>query len=170
MQALRILLRTLAVVLLLAGADQQPRADDTPSPEALQAAQELFTILSPDITGQLTARITNAFWPTVEQKARADKIDDATIAELRKEFERIQLDFLTNAMKEAPPIYARHFTVAELGELIAFYRTPIGAKALHEMPQVTGEFTALLVPRLQDLQRQTTEAFNTVLRAHGYMK
>jgi len=117
---------------------------------------------------QLTAQITNAFWPSVEQKARAEKIDDETIAMLRKEFERIQLAFLADAMKQAPLIYARHFTVAELHELTAFYRTPTGSKALHEMPQVMGEFTATLVPRLQEVQRQTNEAFVKILHARGY--
>ena len=78
--------------------------------------------------------------------------------------------FVTDAMKEAPPIYARHFTVAELHELTAFYRTPTGAKALHEIPQVMGEMTALLVPRLQEVQRQTSEAFGKILREHGYGK
>ena len=73
-------------------------------------------------------------------------------------------------MKEAPPIYAKHFTVEELHQLAAFYRTPTGAKALHEIPQVMGEMTALLVPRLQDVQRQTGEAFGKILREHGYGK
>jgi hypothetical protein len=73
-------------------------------------------------------------------------------------------------MNEAPPIYARHFTVAELHELTDFYKSPTGAKALHELPQVMGEFTSLLVPRLQTLQQQTSDAFNKILRAHGYIK
>jgi len=163
-------LRILSIVLLLAGAAERVRADDAASPEALQAANELFTILSADMMKQLTGQITAAFWPAVEQKARAEKIDDATIAELRTEFERIQVAFVTDAMKQAPPIYARHFTVAELHELAAFYRTSTGAKALLEMPQVMGEFTVLLVPRLQDVQRQTSEAFSRILHEHGYAK
>lgn len=163
-------LRILVTALVLAGACTGVRADDAASPEALQAANALFTILSGDMMKQLTAQITNAFWPGVEQKARADKIDDATIAELRKEFERIQLSFMADAMKDAPPIYAKHFSAAELNELTAFYRTPTGAKALHEMPQVMGEFTAALVPRLQQVQQQTTEAFNKILRERGYVK
>jgi uncharacterized protein len=146
------------------------RADDPPGAEALAAAQELLAVLSPDMMKQLTASITASFWPVVEQKARAEKIDEATIGELRAEFERIQVAFVTDAMKEAPPIYARHFTVAELHELTAFYRTPTGAKALHEIPQVMGEMTALLVPRLQEVQRQTSEAFGEILRQHGYGK
>ncbi len=164
------ILRALAVVLLLAGTCGRSHADDAVSPEALAAANELFTILSPDMMQQLTGQMTTAFWPAVEQKARADKIDDATIGELRKEFERVQVAFVTEAMKEAPPIYARHFTVAELHDLTAFYRTPTGAKALHELPQVMGEFASLMVPHLQDVQRQTSEGFNRILREHGYLK
>jgi uncharacterized protein len=163
-------MRFLIVLALLAGFGARASAAETPSAEALQAANALFLILSGDMMKQLAAQMTNAFWPGIEQKARAEKIDDLTIGELRKEFERIQVAFLAEAMKEAPPVYARHFTAAELNELTAFYRTPIGAKALREMPQVTGEFTALLAPRLQDVQQQTTEAFNKILREHGYIK
>jgi len=163
-------LRALLVVVLLAAGGHPASADDTPSPEAVAAAKELFAVLSPDMTAQLAGRITNAFWPTVVERARADKIDDATVAELRKEFDRIQQAFLSDAMKEAPAIYARHFTVGELHELSAFYRTPTGAKALREIPLVMGEFSTLLVPRLQDVQRDTTEAFNKVLRERGYVK
>ncbi len=162
-------LRIVALVLLLAGAGSYARADE-PSPEALAAAKELLAILSPDMMKQLTGSITASFWPVVEQKARAEKIDEATIGELRAEFERIQVAFVTDAMKEAPPIYARHFTADELHQLAAFYRTPTGAKALHEIPQVMGEMTALLVPRLQDVQRQTSEGFSKILKDHGYGK
>ena len=165
---MRIVRIIFVLLLLAAGAADRGRAEDTVSPDALKAAQELFDILSADMMKQLTAQITNAFWPSVEQKARAEKIDDETIAMLRKEFERIQLAFLAEAMKQAPLIYARHFTVGELHELTAFYRTPTGVKALHEMPQVMGEFTATLVPRLQEVQRQTNEAFVKILHDRGY--
>jgi uncharacterized protein len=164
------ILRIVAVALLLVVAGGHACADDTPSPEALAAAEQLLAVLSPDMMKQLTGSITASFWPVVEQKARAEKIDDATIGELRAEFERIQIAFVTDAMKEAPPIYARHFTIDELHELAAFHRTPTGAKALHEIPKVMGEMTALLVPRLQDVQRQTGEAFSKILRDHGYGK
>jgi hypothetical protein len=160
----------LIALVLVAASGERARADDTPSPETLQAAKQLFTIVSGDMLHQLTTQITGAFWPAVEQSAHAEKIDDATIAELRKEFDRVELDFVTDALKQAPAIYARHFTVAELNELSAFYQTPVGAKALREMPQVMGEFTATLVPRLQEVQRQASEAFDKILREHGYRK
>ncbi len=89
---------------------------------------------------------------------------------MHKAFERSQIAFLADAMKEAPRIYAQHFTVGELHELSAFYRTPAGAKALSEMPQVMADLTARLVPRLQDLQRQMAESFAKILHEHGYGK
>jgi len=167
---MRTLLRLLAVLALLAFAGERARAEDAPAPEALRAAEQLFTIISADMMKQLTGQMIGAFWPQIEQKARADKIDDATLAELRTEFEKIQLAFVTDAMKDAPPIYARHFTVAELHDLITFYKSPTGAKALHELPQVMGEFTTQMVPHLQTVQQKTNEAFNRILREHGYVK
>ena len=161
--------RIIALVLLLCGG-VQARAEDQPSPEALTAAKDLMAVISPDMMKQLATNISATFWPVVEQKAKADKIDDATINELRTEFDRIQVAFASDAMKEAPPIYARHFTVDELKELTAFYRTPTGAKALREVPQVMGELTGMLLPRLQEVQRQTAEAFTQILQAHGYTK
>jgi uncharacterized protein len=164
------ILRVVFVLALLAGVGPRAHAEDTPSPEALQAANELFTIMSGDMLRQLTSQMMNAFWPALEQKVRSERIDDATIAELKSEMESIQLAFVTEAVKEAPPIYARHFTVAELKELMAFYRSPVGAKALRELPQVMGEFTTLLMQRLPAVQGQIGEAFNRILRAHGYVK
>jgi hypothetical protein len=165
-------LRLLIIVLALTGIAGRVDAEDapSPSPEALQAANELFAVLSGDMMKRLSAQMIAAFWPVLEQKARAENIDDATIAELRTEFERIQVAFITDAMKDAPPIYARHFTVPELHELAAFYRSPTGAKALEQMPQVTGEFAALIAPRLKDAQTETNEALTRVLREHGYIK
>ncbi len=162
-----------ATVLLLGSAaipDRLVWAQETPSPEALQAASDLFTLISGDLVNQLMAQLANAFWPQIEQKMRANKVDDATIAELRDEFQRIEVDFVREALKGAPAIYARHFTVSELRELAAFYRSPTGAKALHEMPQVMGEFTVQMMPKLNELQGTITEAFNRILRKHGYLK
>ena len=162
--------RVVAIAVLLCVTGMQASADDSPNAAALTAAQELMSTISPDMTKQLTGSIAATFWPVVEQKARADKIDDATIGELRNEFERIQIAFVTEAMKEAPAIYARHFTADELRELAAFYRTPTGAKALRETPQVMGELTSFLLPRLQDVQRQTNDAFIKILHEHSYGK
>jgi uncharacterized protein len=160
----------LIVALLLAGAPHGgARAVLTAPRGAASGARAV--IMSGDMLKQLTTQITNAVWPQIEQKARAAKIDDATIAELRSEFERVEIGFLTESLKEAPAIYSRHFTAAELHDLVAFYRSPTGSKALSEMPQVMGEFYATsMVPRMAGLQQQINEATTKVLREHGYAK
>ena len=40
-------------------------------------------------------------------------------------------------------IYNRNFTQQELKDLAAFYRTPLGKKALETLPTITGEVTML---------------------------
>jgi hypothetical protein len=147
-----------------------PTAPGEPSVQALQAANELFAIMSTDMVNQLIEQTTNAVWPMIDQAARGDNVDDATIAELRKEFQRIELDFVTDQMKGAPAIYARHFNAAELHDLAAFYRTSTGAVVLHELPRVTGDLAASMFPRMQGLQEQMVDAFRSVLREHGYDK
>ncbi|HEV2957312.1 MAG TPA: DUF2059 domain-containing protein [Xanthobacteraceae bacterium] len=166
--------RLCAVVLSLAlatGAAGGARAQgQPPSPEALQAANELFSVLSKDMMQQLVTQVTAQVWPSVEQglRSRYHDITDATLAELRGEFERIQAKNLAQVMATAPPIYAKYFTVQELRDLLAFYRTPTGAKALRVLPQVMGEFSAGLLPRMKEVQIQTMDAFNSVLRQRGY--
>ena len=36
-------------------------------------------------------------------------------------------------------MYARHFTVTELRQIAAFYKTPVGVKTLTIMPQLMNE-------------------------------
>jgi uncharacterized protein len=166
MRALLILL----VVLLFGGVSQPLQAQDAPSPEALQAANELVDTMSSDMEDQLMTQMMNSVWPRVEQELRASKIDNATIAEIHKELDRIEFAFVADGMKGIPAIYARHFTVAELHEMGAFYHSPTGVKALREMPQVMGEFMKELFPQMMEVNQQISEAVTKILRDHGYSK
>lgn len=55
-------------------------------------------------------------------------------------------------MADGPAIYARYFTAAELRELLAFYRTPVGASALRVMPKTTSEALQLVLSNMPQLQ------------------
>jgi uncharacterized protein len=146
------------------------RAQAAGTSDALQAANELFSVLSGDLVKQMVDQVTAQVWPPLERQLRAKSpaLADDTLAALRLEFERIQNSNLADLFKEAPAIYARHFTAAELRDLTAFYRTPTGQKALRVLPQVMGEVLATIMPRLQQVQAQTLEAFKRVLRERGY--
>jgi hypothetical protein len=145
-------------------------AQGSATPEALEAARELLAIVSKDTLQQVVTQVTGQVWPTVERSLRAKQpeISAAQLGELRAEFERIQLEYMANVMNDAPVIYARHFSAAELRELLTFYHSPIGAKALRVLPQVAAEVMALIMPRLQQVQAQTMEAFTKVLRQRGF--
>ena len=99
----------------------------------------------------MKSAIAANFWPEIEASVRKQypKIDDQTLAELRVEYERVMSDAAAFALGEAPVIYARHFTVGELKEITAFYRTPAGAKALTVMPKAMAEVLPVLQAHVQ---------------------
>ena len=142
----------------------------TVSPEAMQAAQELVSVLSGSVLTNITARTVTEGWPQVEAALRHDypNIDAATLAELRSEFERQQISSAFQAMNSAPAVYARHFTVPEMREITAFYRTPTGAKTLRVLPETMTELITMAAPQLQKDSSQLKQTFAAILQRHGY--
>jgi hypothetical protein len=113
--------------------------------------------------------MTNQVWPAIEREVRgkSPNIEQSTLAELRTEFENIQMRYMAGVMADAPKIYARHFTAAELRDMLAFYKTPTGQKTLKVMPQVMSDTLAMIMPQMQGLQAQIITAFQEVLRKRG---
>jgi uncharacterized protein len=140
-------------------------AQSTSSPEAVQAAAELASIMSRDLLAQMTNQMTAHVWPQIEAKARG-RLDTQALAELRAEFERVVVNFVTQSLKDMPGIYARYFTVDELHDMAAFYRTSTGQKALQSMPKVLGESYGLLLPRLPGLQQELQQATARIMTKH----
>jgi hypothetical protein len=162
---MRLIILVMMVVLrVTTAAAQTPPA--TASPEALAAAKELMAIMSPDMVRQMMQGMVAQMWPQLEMSF-GPKIDAATNAELRTEFERTLQEWMADTMKDMPPIYARYFTAAELRELAAFYKTPVGAKALSSMPRVMADFMAIMLPRMTAFQQQLQGRLQAVLQKHG---
>jgi uncharacterized protein len=157
--ALAILLRAMPLAL----------AQGTPPPEALAAARDLMAVMSPDMVGQLTRGMTAQVWPNIERQL-GGQVDQATLTELRGEFERVIVEFANESLKDAPAIYAKYFSVQELRDIAAFYKTPVGAKALQTMPMVMSDYFGTMVPRMTDLQRNFETRMQAILQKHGYPK
>ena len=138
-------------VLLLLCVSMTARAQDVGSPEALRAAQDLAAIVTGDTIDQMSRSVTAQMWPRIESQF-GGKVDSATIGELRSEFETALTSYTNETMKDVPAIDAKDFSVAELHDLMAFYKTPTGTKALKTMPQVTADITAHMMPHLQPFQ------------------
>ena len=77
------------------------------------------------------------------------------------------MQYTTGVMADAPAIYARYFSAQELRDMLAFYKTPTGQKALQVMPQLTAEVFQMVMQKMQGLQVQIMGAFNNVLRQRG---
>jgi len=167
--------RRLLLIWLFAGAGVASALAQTPAPptpETLQAAKDLVGLISKATVTDLAANINAQIWPQIDAALRRQipKIDDATLAEMRAEYERMLIVIGTQSMNDAPPLYARYFTASEMNEIAAFYKTPAGAKALTVMPKVMGDFTPTLMARLETMKDQLSAGFDGILKKHGYQK
>jgi hypothetical protein len=163
---MRLIILVLAIVLRAA---PMAMAQETPSPEALNAARELMAVMSPGMVGQLAQGMTAQIWPSLERDL-GPRVDQSTMADLRAEFERSIAQFANDSLKDAPAIYARYFSVQELRDIAAFYKTPVGAKALATMPKVMTEYFGTMVPRMVDFQRDFQARMQAIMQKHGYQK
>ncbi|HKA81929.1 MAG TPA: DUF2059 domain-containing protein [Xanthobacteraceae bacterium] len=147
------------------------RAQNAASAETMEAAQALFTQLFAHGFVALNAQAVETAWPGIENALRAQKpsIDAATLAELRREFERIRLARLSEIVKDVPAIYARHLTAEDMRVLAAFYSSPTGAKMLRAMPTILPEAFATVLPRMQSMTAETQETFLKLLRERGLL-
>ena len=142
----------------------------TPTPEALAAARDLVAILTKDTIHQMSTRMVAQIWPGIERSLRAKQpnITPEQVADLRGEYERIFDDYLTKLMADAPALYARYFSAAELREMLAYNRSPVGQKALRVLPQLMVEMMQMIMPKLQTAQGQLLDAFTKVARQKGF--
>ena len=159
--------RLVGVFLLATSLALPAGAQDKAAPGTMQAARELAAIMTGDTVEQLSRAMAAQVWPTIEAQV-AGKVDAATLAEMRAEFERTLVSFTGEVMKGAPEVYARHFSVQELQDMIAFYKSPTGVKALREMPMVMADVSAQTAPRLQALQGELNARMRAIMAKHGY--
>jgi hypothetical protein len=165
-------MKRLVLSLLLAAALAAPVSAQTPSappPEALAAAKDLAALMGGDTVGQMSAALTAQIWPNIEQQL-GPKVDAATLAELRSQFEGSLSNFTKEVMADSPGVYARHFTVEELRAMLAFYKSPVGQKALSTMPTVMTELGQQMAPRMQAFQNDLHSKMEATLKKHGYAK
>lgn len=162
-------MKRLIALMLLAAASVAPVRAQAPSPETMQAARELATIMSGDSVAQMSAALTAQIWPNIVRQL-GPKVDAATLTELRGQFEQSLSAFSAEVMHDSPAVYARHFTAEELRAMLAFYKSPVGQKALRTMPTVMTELSAQMAPRMQVFQTDLQAKMEATLREHGYGK
>jgi hypothetical protein len=155
----RIVIPALLLSLLVSVPARAQQA--APSPEALAAAKEMMTLVSGDVLQQTHTAIMNQALRPIENHP---EITPEKMRELRAVMEKVTLRHLTTMLADAPAIYAKYLTVAEMREIIAFYRTPTGTKTLKVFPQVMPEVFALMQSRMPQMQRELAEAIGPILQ------
>src|SRR5690349_4880757 len=120
----RIVALLICAFFTVASTPHQAAAQDAQSQgaqaEAMQAAKDLMAVMSVDTVKQMVQGMTNQVWPSIEREVRGKRpdIDQGTLTELRTEFENIQMRYMAGVMTDAPKIYAKHFSAAELRDML----------------------------------------------------
>jgi len=154
---------TALLVLLLLGTDPQP-APGAPVPTEQQAlALELVKLVQPEpaYRSGLEQMMEQLVAPD-EAQARAS--GKPLPADYRQRMSAVLLEVVPyEEMAEwSAGIYATRFTVSELKDLLAFYRTPLGRKLASKLPEIMGEVgkrITVVIP----------ERLPTALRHHGLL-
>ncbi len=101
---------------------------------------------------------------TAAQKTDLQKSMPEMVARMGKRFQEElnrELDFAKVVEEVNYPLLDKFFTVAELKDLIAFYKSPTGQKAISLQPQIYTEATtrlnAILIPAMQKVMKKVTD-------------
>ena len=111
------------------------------SPDAIAAARELMTVTK-------ASDRMKTIMPSIMQAMKAAIVQDRP--DVERDYDTL-VPVLLQAMNEhldemldqIAGIYARNFTVEELHEITAFYRSPVGQKVVQRLPGVMAESLAL---------------------------
>ena len=169
----------LSVLIIMLGVNMA-QAQDSISAEKTALIKELFEatggkqnakdIMSNMIAAQreqskgMIDKLTADFkTSTPAENAKIAKIVDESMERIMtrtQEFLETKFDF-DQLVADVAPVYDKHFTADELRDIIAFYRSPTGQKAMKEMPLMMGEMVGALsknfLPSFMDFLKQTTD-------------
>lgn len=128
---------SLVTLVLLSGAP----ATGTPAlTEQRALALELVEIVQPEPAYRSSLeQMTAQMIPQLEAQARAR--GSSLPPDFKDRFRSVLLEIAPydEVMEWSSELYAQRFTVSEIKELIAFYKTPLGQKLSSKLPELMGE-------------------------------
>jgi uncharacterized protein len=142
------------------------RAQQAPSPAALAAAKELVTLkggaamFDPLIPGVIESA-KNQLIPTNPQLTKP--LNDVA-AQFHKEYGAKRAELLDIVAQT----YARHFTEAELKDIVAFYKTPAGKKMIAQEPAAIKETLDAAQVWANQLSDEVLQRFRTEMQKKGF--
>jgi uncharacterized protein len=137
-----------------------------PAPENLAAARELIQVMkATDQFKVLLPTIMQALKPAfVQGKPEMEKNFDAILPAINQVAAR-RVDELAEALAI---IYASNFSVGEIHDIAAFYRSPTGQKLLAQQPVIAHESMVAGQRWAQSLSSELRQAISEELRKRGH--
>jgi len=128
--------RPAAIAVMLIALSPSANAQQA-TPAAIQTAKEIV-----NVTGAMA--LFNPLIPGVVEQAKNLFLqqDPGLAKDLNEITAKMRADLAPRfgeLTSEVAKLYANHFTEAELKEILAFYKTPVGAKLITEQPKVGEE-------------------------------
>src|SRR6202789_4446487 len=123
----------LVVACLLLFSVQAARAE-TPTPDAVAAARSLVTTmkLADQYKALLPAILLNLRPALTQDRPEIERDYDAMMPMIADAF----TPYYSAMVDGVATVYANNFTAAELREIEAFYRQPVGQKMLEKLPVI----------------------------------
>lgn len=134
-------------------------------PAAVEAAKQLFVTMGADkqfdtVIGTMTSGLANVV--KQQHPTRAKDIDEV-FAKLADKFRARKDDIVTMVT----PLWAEKFSVAELNEISAFFKTPIGQKLVREQPGIMQRSMQLGMAWGQAIGQEVETEARRELKARG---
>ena len=135
------------------------------SPAALAAAREILAMKNASAMYQsavpnIVEQTKNAL---IQQNLNYQKDLNEVAVKVAKELAGREQEIGTEIAK----IYASHFTEQELKDLLAFYQSPLGKKAVEEEPQVFVASRQYMEQWAQTFSEEINGKFRAEMRARG---
>ena len=140
-----------------------PKAGPTPTASHLKTAKELLDIVHVDRTTKQTLDVLLRM--QLQQNPKLQPYEDVLRAFLQKymSWDSLKDDYAR--------FYAEALTEPELKQIIAFYKTPVGQKAINTIPSLMAKGAALGQKRVQDnraeLQQMISEKQKEMQEHHA---
>lgn len=173
-----------AMLLAAFSAFAQPKVQLSATPDKPQAASEKSPPIPKDFHDEivqlldligsksLAMQYSEAFnrMEIGRLKSQDPQFPQKEIDAVKEETGRFMAEKLPELIERLVPVYARHFTREEVRELIAFYKTPIGAKTIRELPLIASESLGVGNYWGKGVSPELQGRINARLQKDGYQK
>lgn len=162
-----MLIRTMCSALLLCAA-AAGHADDLTDAKRADIRKLIASTGGDRIADQFAGAVTQNLAHTI--KAQNPEIPERVFTSLRQDLTTMFIEKMNapdGMIDRVVPVYHKHFSHAEIRELLAFYQTGIGRKAIEVLPSVVGESTAIGQAWVRGLGPDMRRVVSTALGKEG---